>query len=201
MLRWKEILIAILSSHRARKDHDHASFNCTIDFVGPDVPRNLKPRTLTLLDTNDRSSLQHTDEKLDYTLTMNYFTSLLHDILPRFNDESMQQICWDQYILFNPGYGHPNLLKQWGSTLQFLLRTRKPIFMTAHSRVDAERDASTLEMLLSDTDRNNRYGGPALYIKNPYASRMCFVDPFPTTDEREVHIVRPKRYRFLLCWQ
>lgn len=198
---WREFLIAILSSHRARTEH-YESFNFTIDFVGPDVPRNLKQRTLTLLDTNDRSSLQPNDEKLEYTLTMNYFTSFFHDIILKRKDESIPKICWDQYILFNPGCGHPNLKKQWGSTLQFLFRTRKPILMTAHSKLDAERDTSTLEMLLSDTDRNNRYEGPTLYVENPYASRMCFVDPFPTTDAREaVHIVRPNHFKLLLRWQ
>ncbi len=194
---WREFLIALFSSHQASNDLHDESFHCTIDFVGPDVPRNLKSRTLTLRDKDDQYAMQNANNKLDYDLTMNYYTSFLHEVMLEF-DTVQQLMFWDGFVLFNPGFGHPNLQNQWRSTLQFLLGTSKPILVTAHSTVDAERDGEFLVKLLFDTKCQHVDRKPVQYIENPFASRMCFVDPFPASDEGVAHIVRPNHSEFLL---
>ena len=195
---WREFLLAIFYSHRrANMDlHSEESFHCTIDFIGPDVQRNLKSRTITLPDDNNQSSAQPVNDT--YRLTMNYYTSFLHEVILDSRGWGIQKMCWDGYVLFNPGIGHPNLQNQWQSTLQFLLATRKPILFTAHSALDAERDFAVLEKLVSINDCKNEGRGPILYVENQYASRMCFVDPLSSKDERAFHIVRPNHCIFLM---
>ena len=102
------------------------------------------------------------------------------------------------FVLFNPGCGHPNLKKKWEPTLKFILKTGKPILFTAHSAIDAERDRNVLEKLLVDEAEHTTYGGMVEYKVNPYASRMGFVDPFPSSDDISVHIVRPNHSIFVL---
>ncbi len=191
---WREFLLAIFYSHQASRElHRKESFHCTIDFVGDDVPRNLKSRTITLLDNETQSTAQPVKD--EYKLTKNYYSSFLHEVILDSKWGGMQKLCWDGYVLFNPGIGHPNLQNQWRSTLQFVLATRKPILFTAHSALDAERDCAVLS---SDTDLYYGDRGPILYVENQYASRLCFVDPFPSSDIRVVHIVRPNHYNFFI---
>ncbi|KAL3758999.1 hypothetical protein ACHAWU_008608 [Discostella pseudostelligera] len=191
---WREFLISLFSSHQSSNDlHSDESFRCTIDFVGPDVPRNLKSRTLTIHDKDYQSPMQNANNKLVYYLTMNYYTSFLHEVLLDSRMDTVQPLFWDGFVLFNPGFGHPNLQNQWRSTLQFLLGTNKPILVTAHSTVDAERDSEILAKLTFDTECHL-----GQYNENPFASRMYFVDPFPASDEGVAHIVRPNHSEFLL---
>ena len=186
----------------------------TIDFIGPDIPSNfISSKTLSLSDNNndDDGHIQHNKSN---NLTMNYHKSFLHDVilnllkslheqqkdtlLPPERTKKIRNI-WDGYVLFNPGIGHPNLKKDWIPTLKFLIETRKPILFTAHSTIDADRDSKVLEkMLINDENNSDRI---VEYKPNPYASRMKFVDPFPTspnTDDTSVHLVRPNDQVFLL---
>lgn len=193
---WREFLVALYSRHHTGNNvHADKSFHCTIDFVGPDVPRNLKSKTLSLLGNENKPS-QHVDCKVGYKLTMNYYTSFLHEVILRSRAGIIQSLSWDGYILFNPGFGHPNLQNQWGSTLQYLIETKMPILLTAHSTLDAERDSAVIEKL-SPTNECD-YGSSKSYSMNPYASRMQFMDPFPTSDKREEHIVKPNHYTLFL---
>ena len=160
---------------------------------------------------------------------MNYHPSFLHEVVLDLRNKSSllggklgrtgegrgvatpPPLPWDGYALFNPGYGHPNLKCQWHQTLRVLLGTGKPMLITAHSEVDASRDAAVLgEMLSADASssdgdgRSPRGASPWGYADNPYASRMRFVDPFPcaatspgaggvggTGDDDGQHVVRP----------
>ena len=98
----------------------------------------------------------------------------------------------NRFALFNPGLGHPHLIKQWGPTLKFLLGTGRPLLLTAHSTIDAERDRSVLkETMVED-------GVRAEYDLNPYASRMEFVDPFSSESEGPIHVVRPNHSLLML---
>ena len=101
--------------------------------------------------------------------------------------------------MFNPGLGHPNLVKQWKPTLKFLVGTGKPILFTAHSALDADRDRAVLEGLLGDSSDRDSRGDGVEYNINPYASRMGFMDPFHSQgDDDNIHIVRPNYSDFLL---
>jgi hypothetical protein len=214
---WREFLIALASYRRGRdaryEDNDDdddnrrddfaagggtTSLECIIDFVGPDVPRRLVPRTIDL-------SLANSDDDIEgrrglnsyFRLTMNYHPSFLHEVVLGFRKSSlggesegkgdgrMTTPPWHGYALFNPGFGHPNLKSQWGQTLKFLLRTGKPMLITAHSIIDAARDRAILEEMLADAsaegDGHSSHGESSpRYAENPYASRMRFVDPFPS---------------------
>ena len=102
---------------------------------------------------------------------------------------------WDGYVLFNPGLGHPNLSKQWESTIKFLFKTNKPILITAHSALDALRD---LEVLRNKGVEASFIGiGNIVYKVNPYASRMEFIDPFAKCT-KGVHTIRPNHSVILL---
>lgn len=205
---WREFLV-VTSARDSQNNLDEIkeadkttrpsqSFEWIIDFVGPDVPKNLTSKSIFLF-TDPEASL-----RTQYSLTMNYHTSFLHDLILRrlknIHSEDTQTtkisgvnrldiICqyWDGFVLFNPGIGHPNLAKQWESTVKFLLRTNKPMLVTAHSQTDAARDLRVIkEKMFEERGRHFSDG----YRLNPFASRMEFIDPFATKDE-SVHIVWP----------
>ena len=183
---WRELLIATLAIDDSQ---------VTIDFIGPDVPAQVKSKTITL----DNHFNEDTTQPSGRQLAMNFHSSFLHEVvlkIVRSQQIETDQIrnVWDAFVLFNPGLGHPHLAKQWLPTLKFLIRTTNPILFTAHSTIDAERDRLVLEQLLA-VDRNNGSNHSIEYEPNPYASRLEFVDPF---SKEHVHIVRPNHSYFLL---
>ena len=185
---WRELLVATSAI-----DIEEDDAQVTIDFIGPDVPAQLKSKTITL----DNNCDEDTTQPYGRQLTLNFHSSFLHEVVLKILKS--QQIetdqirnVWDAFVLFNPGLGHPNLAKEWLPTLKFLIRTTNPILFTAHSTIDAERDRLVLEQLV--VDRNN--GNQSIeYETNPYASRLEFEDPF---SKEHVHIVRPNHSYFLL---
>ena len=94
------------------------------------------------------------------------------------------------FVLFNPGCAHPNHVKDWEITLQLILNqmtkqtTPCSMLLTAHSAKDAERDFALLQ---------EKFGLDLDYTENPFASRVCYQDPFDPT-----HIVRPNH--FVASW-
>ena len=193
---WRELLYSVqyFDKQMANDDCEQGenssstkqSFDFIIDFIGPDVPKGVKSKTIQLSDNDDGKSnqqeQQHSNNK--HTLTLNYHTSFLHEVilnlLKSFHDESengndinievplgerrvlFNQFksklgeYWDGYVLFNPGVGHTNLQKQWEPTLKYLMNARKPILLTAHSDIDARRDSAVLEKLLYNDDTRDR---------------------------------------------
>lgn len=186
---WRELLIAALVT-----DIDGNLRQYSIDFIGPDVPTQLKLKTITLDNEGEASKTPARS-----VLTMNFHSSFLHEVVLKIRKSQqigIDQIrnLWDAFILFNPGIGHSNLTEHWKPTLKFLIGTGKPVLFTAHSAMDAERDRLVLEQLLDDS--NDRKKKTAQYQVNPYASRMQFVDPF--TKYHHVHVVSPNHSFFLL---
>eukprot|EP00984_Skeletonema_dohrnii_P009633 scaffold3689_cov107-Skeletonema_dohrnii-CCMP3373.AAC.7 len=180
---WSELLIGTLAI-------DTEEFDATIDFVGPDVPTQLKSKTIAL---DDDESTPKQLPKCE--LTMNFHSLYLHEVVlkilksqPESSTEQIKNV-WDGFVLFNPGLGHPNLTKHWKPTLKFLIGTGKPILFTAHSTIDAERDRQVLQKSLADCDDDRI----VQYLVNPYASRMEFVDPFSKD-----HVLSPNHSYFLL---
>lgn len=209
---WQECLVTA-----ATNTHPHqleeTTFHYTIDFIGPDIPKHLKSKTITLEQHPQR---QHNR----YELTMNYHTAFLHEVILDLlksmhkqddgddntqstdRTESIRNI-WDAFVLFNPGIGHPNLQKEWMPTLKFLVGTGKSILFTAHSTIDAKRDSLVIEkLLLADIDEigSSLSDRHVKYTLNPYASRMGYLDPFASPSEMgdEPHIVRPNHSIFML---
>ncbi|KAL7489208.1 hypothetical protein ACHAW6_014800 [Cyclotella cf. meneghiniana] len=191
---WREFLIATFvdESRRGWGEDDGRNlalasvFEWIIDFVGPDVPARMKSKSIFLFDHHELHSCPQR------TLTMNYHTAFLHDLILRrrrefhnvttktdiplnFDNPQTIQEFWDGFVLFNPGLGHPNLAKQWRSTFQFLCDTGKPILLTAHSTMDARRDMAVIENMHRALSRMDV--GCNGYRENPYASRMKFIDP------------------------
>ena len=88
--------------------------------------------------------------------------------------------------------GHPNLKKMWEPSIKYILKTNKPLLLTAHSYRDSIRDKSVLvkqlKLLLPSqlVPRNNNTTTNNNNIKldysiNPFGSRMAYVDPVPIT--------------------
>eukprot|EP00804_Cyclotella_cryptica_P004373 CCRYP_006784-RA/>CCRYP_006784-RA protein AED:0.43 eAED:0.43 QI:0/-1/0/1/-1/1/1/0/219 len=190
----------------ARNPSSDLNFEWIIDFVGPDVPTLMKSKSISLFNDSELHSSPQC------SLTMNYHTSFLHDLILQLLKESYARTTttnsppnidvleaiqqhWDGFVLFNPGLGHPNLANQWESTFKFLCKTNKPILLTAHSANDAHRDRMVIKKICEMKMRMEM--GFDGYLVNPYASRMEFVDPFQTGDDDLVHVVQPN-YSVLL---
>ena len=139
------------------------SLKWTLDFVGPDVAVGRTPELLQYQDS---------------TLTLQWSHSgYLH--------EFQSPPAWHGFCLFNPGLAHPHLNKEWMPTLKYLLETKRPILLTAHSLQDANRDATLLQSLL---------GQPVEYQPNAFSSRITYKDPF----SQEENLVSPNSYVTLL---
>lgn len=146
---WKEFLLLCSSA----TPETNSPIQISLDFAGPDVQTKTPDRTVYLED--------------DSAISLRWFSSgLLHEI----DDQ------WDAYIFLNPGFGHPHLRKGWQPTLERIIQEKKPLLLTAHSGVDAERDSKCLEL----------YGLEVVYSSNPFASRIKYEDPFASG-----HVVRP----------
>ena len=129
-----------------------------MDFVGPDLRPTAHPVQLRQGDSQLTIQWHH----------QGYF----HD-MPSEKDKP-----WDGIILLNPGLGHPHLRANWIPTLEKL--RGQSMWLTAHSALDAERDAQLLR---------NEMGIDVNYELNPFASRISYQDPFDKT-----HFVSPNKY-------
>lgn len=207
---WKEFLLVFASTHTGSAgtiestQQQNSIHECIIDFIGPDVPHHLVSRTIDISSSESSNTCNSNDDddddanNLNYRLTMNYHSSYLHEYLLQhrktilgvtFDDNGSSDNHsppWDGYVLFNPGLGHTNLKSQWYKTLMFILRTGKPILLTAHSRNDAERDRTLLETMIVE-DVNGQYFVRNVlpfttYVENPFASQMRYMDPFSSTN-------------------
>ena len=198
---WREFLIAsnLFHSHDDAHIHTHDLHNasgqsmntCTnihwiLDFVGPEISANMKSRHIAL---PQPPITEHEDDHVGNcfheSLTMNFNSNYLHDYvfhLYKSKEYSTDDILnmYSGFLLFNPGCGHPHLEKSWKPSMEYILKTKKKVLMTAHSMLDHTRDAVMLSKLMR---RNDHDALPLQYEDNPFASRMAFEDPFPTTSQ------------------
>lgn len=215
---WNELLG--LLDHQQKSNHYHhttggntASFDLQLDFCGPEMDARRPDATLV-----------HGTSKL--TLRWVY-AGKYHDYydneLPRIKTKDTKfDHCYDAFVLFNPGLGHPHLQNDWRPTLDLLFkdasisratgdwydaagRLRQQhsdgydvipegkrcddtatdavnvVLLTAHSALDAARDAEFLR---------KRYNIDNLtYVENPFASRIRYQDPLQPD-----HVVRSNHY-------
>ena len=203
---WKELLLsASLSGGFQTMNEDVeastcTSTTCTIDFIGPDVSPHLQSKTVVLdvpwarkhtLEMNFHKCYLHQYIAERYKVSKNSVSAAAKDRSAALHDRSFdpasQPSLWDGYVLFNPGIGHPNLAKGWIPTLRYVINTRRPVLITAHSRLDTERDWSVLKATLLDLGQDERLqrccghsdddGEQNPYRLNPFASRLDYEDP------------------------
>jgi hypothetical protein len=178
-----------------------APLHLTLDFIGPEI-------------------VQRPPVQLEYeqsTLNIRWlFTGLFHDWVvaaaaqqqkvttgtsmdTNTMDSTDPLLSYDAYIVLNPGLGHAHLKKDWKPTLDLLLSTisseRQPhppaILLTAHSQLDAERDAALLtqECSSSSSPATTTTKRIISYTENPFANRIDYQDPFDVQ-----HMVRSNHY-------
>lgn len=124
-----------------------------IDFVGPETPK--KESANTRIETQSNTI---------YYLRMNFYNCFFEKYVHK----------PDVYVLFNPGLGHPHLKEGWRSTLKTLVKHgEKPVYITAHSTSDMERDAFTIA---SEQEESNF--SVHCFNANPFSSKMGSQDPF-----------------------
>ena len=104
----------------------------------------------------------------------------------------------DQYhafVFLNPGFGHPYLMQGWKPTLNLILKQQsldkeRIILMSAHSKLDTDRDSSILEQEYAPLF-TRWYSDHKSYQENPFASRITYQDEDPA---EPLHFVRPNQY-------
>ncbi|CAJ1966819.1 unnamed protein product [Cylindrotheca closterium] len=155
---WKEFLIFSSSL----PNNETKNVDLMTDFVGPDIC----PRT-----PDTEISWNSSTTKLHW-----HYKGFLHDL-----DESE---TWDTYVLMNPGIGHDKLKHGWKPTLDRILRSGRPVLLTAHSEKDSDRDTALLKQ---------SYHLDVHYEENPFASRVQYEDPFDQN-----HFVRPNHFMTMI---
>jgi len=123
--------------------------------------------------------------QLPQTLTLNGSTLYLLWSQQKVFHQAELKSSWSAYVLFNPGLGHPNLKRSWDRSLDILIKQERPVLLTAHSKLDADRDTKVLQERLSTS---------ILYTENPFASRIRFNDPI----SNEEHLVSSNQYACLI---
>lgn len=159
---WKEIAII-------RHWYNQEPFQLELVFIGPEVPR----RPSMILPCGDSS-----------TLKLKWVVGTFHSISN--NTGSMNIVrLFDAFIMLNPGLGHDHLKEGWTPTLELILEGIEserlgPLLLTAHSKLDAERDTQRLLHFCKVAP---------IYEENEFASQVTYRDPF-----KNDHIVRPNHF-------
>ncbi|CAM9716712.1 unnamed protein product [Choristocarpus tenellus] len=153
---WRETLFAL------PRDVEHVD----VHMVGPELalPSCADARRISLKwrvahggggDNNEKTTPQKVGPRPcatvllnGRTLTVTWNQSMLREeeILARgmFGD-AIGELSTDAYVLFNPGLGHPALKEGWGLTLDYLLRSGRPLVVTSHSEGDMVSDVGRLQ--------------------------------------------------------
>lgn len=157
VMYWRESLIMLLENPST----DPRSCQYHLDFVGPDTVRH-----------PDVTLLFHHGSP--FSLTLKWFRpGLFHE---RIETDRIED--YDGFILLNPGLGHPFLREDWLPTMEVILKSQKPILVTAHSDLDVQREKQCWE----DTYGVSNFQ----YQVNPFASRLTYRDPLEETVEHWV---------------
>jgi len=174
---WRDMLYI---SHRMNEKNTPLQW--TLDFIGPDLAPRLASRFISLHDSQQ-----------NLKLFMTYHNTCFHQHVLDQKNTTTKSIDdqWDGYVLFNPGFGHPNLVQLWKPTLALILQSKKPILITAHSELDQKRDQRILQNMLKEFRSSHVDGSQVIYNPNPFASRMVFEDIIKVTNEDGPHFIRP----------
>lgn len=174
---WREFLVAFHHFHGKEKQ-----ISWVVDCIGPEIAPQLKSK-----------QIRAGQESM---LTLNYHKGFLHDHVVRLYKNSKssnptQEILntWNGFLLYNPGVGHPNLIKSWRPSLDFIAKTTKKILITAHSDIDAARDSKVLHEIQSGSDDVNDI--PILYKNNAFKCKTLFEDPCASDKHSDTTVVSP----------
>lgn len=174
---WRELLLLLDQNQRSKflntsstsLQQQEAQFHLRIDFCGPEMDAR---RPDFCIKTSNSLS----------TLTLRWMHQGKYHDYYHAND-----CCYNAFLLFNPGVGHPHLRDDWLPTLNLLFGTTKQtnhrqntVLLTAHSEYDASRDAAFLY---------ESCGVQVGYTENPFRARIEYQDPF-----LEGHMVRPNHF-------
>lgn len=174
---WREFLVAF---HHFHGNDNQISW--VVDCIGPEIAPQLKSKQIWA----DQESM----------LTLNYHKGFLHDHVVHLYKNSKssnptQEILntWNGFLLYNPGIGHPNLIKSWRPSLDFIAKTTKKVLITAHSDIDAARDSKVLHEIQSGSDIVNDV--PISYEKNAFKCKTLFEDPCASDKDSHTSVVSP----------
>ena len=188
--------------------------SASIDFIGPDILPMTKERVVTYSHNSDGTETESTITLRGryQGFFHDYFSTSDADAddaaAGDTNGNNKSKIDdYDFVTFFNPGFGHPNLRNGWNETLRTIFLTdddddddngfakkyksvtrssrSRVLFFTAHSRIDADRDAKLLK---------ERFGIDTKYTENPFASRIQYLDPCHKSTDGAEHIIRPNQY-------
>jgi hypothetical protein len=147
-------------------DNNNATHrHTTLSFVGPEC---------------ENVPSQHTLSVENNTLSLKW------SFRGKYHDMPQEAAPTSGFVLFNPGFAHPHLQKDWRPTLERLWDTtgrssRVVVVLTAHSLADAERDWQLWHSV--DSTLPN-------YQENPWASQITYQDPLDRTNTS----IRPNLY-------
>jgi hypothetical protein len=198
---WRELLTLLVEyqqyhhhHQQQQQQHNNGSVVLQFDICGPEMDSRRPNVTL----------IHHEDSSSRLTLRWMY-TGKFHDYWHQLKEKEP----YDVYVLFNPGVGHSYLQDDWRPTLDLLLTphyvtpqvdsfttavtknagailetngtTPSMVLLTAHSALDAARDATYLrrQYQLEEVE----------YHPNPFASRISYVDPLQPD-----HLVHPNHH-------
>jgi hypothetical protein len=175
-----------ISSPPSRPQHYH------LHFTGPE----LIPRPNVSLFLPPRQPQSRNDPGSTTTImTLQWHQPCkLHELVV---DDDVP-LSFDVLICLNPGFGHDHLRDSWRPSLPSIFHQRHDgperstspnVLVTAHSALDAARDATWLR---------DECGIDITYRPNPFASRIRYLDPFQTTTDdhgqQNDHSVQPNLY-------
>jgi hypothetical protein len=190
---WREVLLLWQYNRKSKKRR-----RMVLSFVGPDIVRR-SPMTLTYEENHSSLELQwsYKGKFHDYALQGSSLEN---------NKEDDKE--YDAFIFLNPGFGHPHLKEDWRPTLDLLFRdsrtetgssststtspSEKIMLLTAHSRLDADRDLACLQERFFVAGPNQHHSmnlQMSDYLDNPFASHITYQDPFDSQ-----HLVQPNQY-------
>jgi hypothetical protein len=151
---WKEVLYS-----------QHVAQSTKITMVGPGQalsPRATKPH-------------QHSWNNKNVEVHTGQYTELFHALPNHFE----LLFTADMFVLFHPGFGHEKMTPLWMPTLELLFQTRKPIYCTAYSPTDLQRDIDKLQQCAEELDSQD-LGESLEFIvpptQNPFASARPVVN-------------------------
>lgn len=102
-------------------------------------------------------------------------SALEMDIVNGLYHEIPDKTLPDAFVMFNPGVGHPFLKSNWRPTIEAVLKSGRPILITAFSQEDQERDLEVLSAIATESQMELGFiVSPCL---NPFQKRTCQMDP------------------------
>ena len=216
---WKEYLWLVEQySKQLNPQGKPYNQNIQMDFVGPDI---------VIPPSHPKAIVSWNESTLEICWR---YEGLFHDMIESHQQREIPKVTepddtggalydndcnYDAYVLFNPGLGHDNLIKDWKPTIEYILeqqergprQDRPVICLSAHSKLDARRDSQILNNLydvdLDSASSEVDNGGCYPYKVNPFSSRITYRDPIQAnksrntsgaTEESDDHFVRPNHY-------